>query len=77
MNERITELIIEANNYATENHPILNDADSMTKELIVGNRFGVSQRKLAELIVRECCQKLENNGMVEVAMEMKEHFGVE
>lgn len=31
----------------------------------------------AELIVRECCQKLENDGMVEVAMEMKEHFGVE
>lgn len=33
--------------------------------------------KFAELIVRECCQKLENDGMVEVAMEMKEHFGVE
>lgn len=32
--------------------------------------------KFAELIVRECCQKLENDGMVEVAMEMKEHFGV-
>lgn len=31
---------------------------------------------LAELIIRECCQKLENDGMVEVAMEMKEHFGV-
>jgi hypothetical protein len=32
---------------------------------------------LVELTVRECCQKLENDGMVEVAMEMKEHFGVE
>ena len=32
--------------------------------------------KFAELIVKECCQKLENDGMVEVAMEMKEHFGV-
>jgi hypothetical protein len=31
----------------------------------------------AELIVKECCQKLENDGMVEVAMEMKQHFGVE
>lgn len=31
----------------------------------------------AELIVQECCQKLENDGMVEVAMEMKQHFGVE
>jgi hypothetical protein len=33
--------------------------------------------KFAELIVRECCQKLEDDGMVEVAMEIKEHFGVE
>jgi hypothetical protein len=33
--------------------------------------------KFAQLIVRECCQKLENDGMVEVAMEMKQHFGVE
>jgi len=33
--------------------------------------------RFAELIVRECCQKLENDGMVEVAMEIKEHFGVE
>jgi len=33
--------------------------------------------KFAELIVRECAQKLENDGMVEVAMEIKEHFGVE
>ena len=31
----------------------------------------------AELIVRECAQKLEDDGMVEVAMEIKEHFGVE
>lgn len=33
--------------------------------------------KFAHLIVRECCQKLENDGMVEVAMEMKQHFGIE
>lgn len=33
-------------------------------------------KNFAELIVRECCQKLENDGMVEVAMEMKQHFGV-
>ena len=32
--------------------------------------------QFAELIVLECCQKLENDGMVEVAMEMKQHFGV-
>ncbi len=33
--------------------------------------------KFAELIVKECCQKLEDNGMVEIAIEMKQHFGVE
>lgn len=31
----------------------------------------------ATLIIKECCQKLEDDGMVEVAIEMKEHFGVE
>jgi hypothetical protein len=30
----------------------------------------------AELIVQECAGKLERDGMVEVAMELKEHFGV-
>jgi len=35
------------------------------------------QEKFALLIVRECCEKLENDGMVEVAMEIKQHFGVE
>ena len=33
--------------------------------------------KFAQLIVQECCQKLEDDGMVEVAMEMKQHFGIE
>ena len=37
----------------------------------------VKARKFAELIIRECCQKLETDGMVEVAMELKEHFGIE
>lgn len=31
----------------------------------------------AELIVNECVRKLEEDGMVEVAMEIKDHFGVE
>jgi hypothetical protein len=30
-----------------------------------------------EIATKECCQKLEDYGMVEVAMEIKEHFGVE
>jgi len=40
---------------------------------IQGDNF----QRFAELIVRECAQKLENDGMVEVAMEIKQHFGVE
>lgn len=32
--------------------------------------------KLIELTVLECCQKLENDGMVEVAIELKQHFGI-
>ena len=64
MNERIKDLLKQA-----------------TRELNPDDRewvfFEVDQAKFAELIVRECCQKLENDGMVEVAMEMKEHFGVE
>ena len=61
MNERIRELAEQANN------------------AIGGNAFSIARytEKFAELIVRECCQKLENYGMVEVAMEMKQHFGVE
>lgn len=27
-----------------------------------------------ELVVNECARKLENDGMVEVAIELKEHF---
>lgn len=30
-----------------------------------------------KLLVQECAAKLEHDGMVEVAMEIKQHFGVE
>lgn len=33
-------------------------------------------QKFAELIIHECARKLENDGMVEVAMELKWHFGI-
>lgn len=33
--------------------------------------------KFGETIVRECAQKLEDDGMVEVAIELKQHFGVQ
>lgn len=91
MNERITNLIIEANKYATEKHPISEDEqlDPIVKELIVGNRIGESQRKLAELIVRECAgllveeaqtnhdpDSVTQNILMFEAWWMKEHFGI-
>lgn len=33
--------------------------------------------KLVDLIVKECCQKLEDEGCVEIAIELKQHLGVE
>ena len=55
---------------------IFNEAGFHQPEM---ERLGIEDKfeKFAELIGRECCQKLENDGMVEVAMELKEHFGVE
>ena len=63
MNERIIELRKQCLTEVKDQH---------------GNwiNYHFDENKFAELIVRECCQKLENDGMVEVAMELKEHFGV-
>ena len=63
MNERIIELRKQCLTEVKDEH---------------GNwiNYHFDENKFAELIVRECCQKLENDGMVEVAMEMKQHFGV-
>ena len=44
---------------------------------LIDGHLHFDHRRFAELIIRECCQKLENDGMVEVAMELKQHFGVE
>jgi len=62
VNKRIKELAIKAGMY------IVDDEFST---------YGKFAEKFAELLVRECCQKLEDDGMVEVAIEMKQHFGVE
>jgi hypothetical protein len=66
MNERIRELAAQADVWCDQNvaqgSPDYNN---------------VWEHKFAELIIKACCQKLENDGMVEVAMEIKEHFGVE
>ena len=63
MNERLKELLAEQATSYTWN------GNDVTEEL--------DEQKFAELIVLECCQKLEDDGMFEVAMEMKQHFGVE
>lgn len=63
MNQRIQKLIEQAT--TIEEHGWGASYEHFDKE------------KFAELIVKECCQKLEDDGMVEVAIEMKQHFGVE
>ncbi len=64
MNERIVKLFMQS-------------VDTNYIPLPIEAHIPLWTEKFAELIVRECCQKLENDGMVEVAMEMKQHFGVE
>ena len=48
-------------------------AEKFTNELYYDKRL----IKLIDSVVKECCQKLEDDGMVEVAIELKQHFGVE
>ncbi len=64
MNERIDDLFVQARFAAGSE-----------------KQFNATMRdvyhKFAELIMKEVCQKLEDDGMVEIAMEMKQHFGVE
>lgn len=71
MHEKIEKLALYAG--------LLNYVDNETPRrcFIDGHADLDEVQKFAELIVRECCQKLENDGMVEIAMELKEHFGVE
>lgn len=66
MKERIQELALQCGAW---------NQVYMHKSLLMNEHFDIE--KFAELIVRECANKLENDGMVEVAMELKEHFGVE
>ncbi len=63
MNERLKELSLQA-------------SDSIPDDVGAEHAMYLFQEKFAELIVRECCQKLEDDGMVEVAIEMKQHFGI-
>ena len=65
MNERINDIMYHAGLTA---QGCWDEMDDYDREAI---------QKFAELIVKECAQKLEDDGMVEVAMEIKEYFGVE
>ena len=64
MNERINDIMYHAGLTA---QGCWDEMDDYDREAI---------QKFAELIVKECAQKLEDDGMVEVAMEIKEYFGV-
>jgi hypothetical protein len=66
MNERIKELCSQA----------ISDVDGIqnpdTQHMYIPDCF---RDRFAELILNECARKLEVNGMVEVAIELKQHFG--
>jgi hypothetical protein len=40
----------------------------------IGDSFGYSPDKFAELIVEECLNTLYNNGYDDAAVQLKEHF---
>lgn len=72
MNQRIRELVKQSGGEFWQRL----ENDAVNPEAYITFDPPESLDKFVELIVRECCQKLENDGMVEVAMEMKQHFGV-
>jgi hypothetical protein len=77
MNERIQKLANKLGPIATiGNWGRVEWKDNVYPQLGDKLYAAIDLQKFAELIVRECCQKLENDGMVEVAMEIKEHFEV-
>ena len=73
MNQRIKELVKQAGGHFSTHNLMSNPVQHRESIELWDNNI----EKFAELIVRECCQKLENDGMVEIAIEMKQHFGVE
>lgn len=78
MNEQIREL--ERQSFITTETQKISGAWDNTVEpfrYVTVTETNFSLEKFAELIVKECCQKLENDGMVEIAIELKQHFGVE
>lgn len=76
---RIKELAEQAGDYVNEVYtpPVRSKTPGKIWEDGHVDWYTQFNEKFAELIVRECAQKLENDGMVEVAMEIKQHFEVE
>jgi hypothetical protein len=72
MNERIEELKLKAIDFADATYKY-----DLSEGFKIQEWDAIRLNEFAKLIVRECCQKLEDDGMVEVAIEMKQHFGVE
>ena len=68
MNERIKEIAKQAG--------LKVNADGEIGPAFFGS-VNDGYREFAKLVVQECARKLEEDGMVEVAMEIKEYFGVE
>ena len=67
MNEKIIEFL----KLSTDIVEIVNPETGITHQ-----REFFNKEMFAELIVQECARKLEDDGMVEVAMEIKDYFGV-
>jgi hypothetical protein len=77
MNERIKELVKQAEQYALDK---ANESEEEDFEISFDDDF---QEKFAELIVGECISKLDDIGVIDrdsrtIAMKViSEHFGVE
>lgn len=67
MDDKFLKLSIETDTFMDRKYPLWRDTPLYEN---------VWQQKFAELIIQECARKLENDGMVEVAMELKWHFGI-
>lgn len=78
MNERIAELEARANNRAQYLLAVeASKSGRKSADITEQEKVAMFNRVFAELIVQEGCQKLEDDGMVEVAIELKQHFGFE
>ena len=73
MNERIRELVKQAGGHFST-HNLMSNPVQHRESIELWDK---NIEKFAELIVRECSAYVEGTGNWLVAMEMKQHFGVE